>query len=271
MAIDFKRGAKVTGSKFYFLTGADAQRELDLINLMVTYHQKNGYEFVIPPYMVNEQTATYAGVLPRFKGDYYETNVDGRTFLMIPTAETPLVGMHADEILTEDELPIKYVALSPCFRKECGTYGKRDKGLRRVHQFHKVELFVICKPEDSERLHQEMQIQVVNLLSQIRTERNAEFEIRTLELAAYDRAPWSDRTIDVEIQLGDEWLEISSISNTGTNQSIPAKIRYKPKQGGKNKPVHLLNGSGVALPRLTLVLQEKEKVMWGWPAIQSVT
>jgi seryl-tRNA synthetase len=171
---------------------------------------------------------------------------------MIPTAETPLVGMHADEIFQEAQLPIKYVALSPCFRKESGTYGKRDKGLRRVHQFHKVELFVICKPEDSERLHVEMVEQVAGLLGLLGVGH------RKVELTPEDRAPWSNKTIDIEIPLGDEWLEVSSISNTGDNQSRPAKMRYKPKGGGKNQPVHLLNGSGVALPRLTLVLQDQE-------------
>src|SRR3972149_10930334 len=120
--IDFERGAKVAGSKFYFLTGEDALREWQLIDRMINYHLKNGYTFVIPPYLVNQETATIAGLLPRFEGDYYQTD----QFMLVPTAETPLVGMHSNEILDEAILPIKYVAFSPCFRKEGGSYGKRD-------------------------------------------------------------------------------------------------------------------------------------------------
>jgi seryl-tRNA synthetase len=151
---DFERGAKVTGSKFYFTTGEDAVKEWELINYMINFHIKNGYQLIFPPLLINKQTATFAGLLPRFDGDYYETKEEG--FMLIPTAETPLVGLHSNEIFKEKDLPIKYVAMTPCFRREAGFYGAKEKGLKRVHQFHKVELFVICKPEDSERLHQEI-------------------------------------------------------------------------------------------------------------------
>lgn len=248
--IDFERGAKTTGSKFYFLTGEDAQRELSLINQMVQYHINNGYDLVFPPYLVKEEVGVFAGLLPRFEGDYYKTQ---EGLMLIPTAETPLVGMHANEIFREDELPIKYVALSPCFRKEGGSYGKRDKGLRRVHQFHKVELFVICTPEQSEQLHMKMVEEVETLLTQL------DVEHRRVELTKEDRSPVSDKTFDIEIKADDEWLEVSSISNMGTNQSQPAQIRYKPKDGSKNKKVHLLNGSGVALPRLTVAILSKQQ------------
>lgn len=244
MTVDFERGAKVTGSKFYFTVGSAAEFEWYAINYMIDYHKRNGYTFVIPPYLVNKTTAKQAGILPRFDGDFYETT-DG--LLLIPTAETPLVGMHADEIIPEANLPIKYVAFSPCFRREAGAAGSRDKGLKRVHQFHKVELFVICKPEDSERLHAEMVKEVQGLLDLMKVTH------RSLELTPDDRAPWSNKTIDLEIQHGEEWLEVSSISNTGDNQSKIAQIRYRPKGGGKPIKCHLLNGSGVALPRLMVV------------------
>ncbi len=246
--IDFERGAKVTGSKFYFLTGDEAWQEWRLINWMLEYHARNGWNFVIPPFLVNKTTGEQAGLLPRFEGDYYQTT-DG--FMLIPTAETPLVGMHSDEIFREEDLPIKYVAYSPCFRKEAGSYGKESKGYKRVHQFNKVELFAICTPEQSEVLHNNMIIQISQMLAELGVEH------RQVELSADDRSPVSNKTIDIEVKAGDEWLEVSSISNTGDNQSKPAQIRYKPKVGKKNIKCHLLNGSGVALPRLILALNSK--------------
>jgi len=247
--IDFRRGAKTTGSKFYFLTGHDALWEWQILDNLIGYHVDAGYEFVIPPYLVNKQTATWAGLLPRFAGQYYQT-VDG--FMLIPTAETPLVGMHAGEILDEAKLPLRYVAFSPCFRREAGTYGKRDKGLRRVHQFHKIELFIICKPEDSGTLHDEMIAHVLTMLAGFHV------EPRVRELSDSERSPMSEKTIDIELRAGDEWLEVSSLSNTGTNQSQLAQVRYRPKQGGKPIKVHMLNGSGVALPRLRIAMGRAE-------------
>lgn len=243
---DFERGAKVAGSKFYFSVGEEAEREWKLIQTMLDFHRGNGYRFVLPPYLVNRQTAGFAGIIPRFEDDFYQTK---EGLVLIPTAETPLVGLHADEIIPEADLPLKYVAFSPCFRKEAGTYGKRDKGLRRVHQFHKVELFIICKPEDSARLHEEMINQVTGLLDSLGVEN------RQRTLPAREAPPVSLKTVDLEIKHGEEWLEVSSISNTGENQSKPAKIRYRPKDGGKTKRTHLLNGSGVALPRLMLATE----------------
>lgn len=220
-------------------------QEWALLNQMIDYHVKNGYQFVIPPYLVRREVGEQAGILPRFEGDYYKTE---EGLMLIPTAETPLVGLHADEIFEEAQLPIKYVAFSPCFRKEGGSYGKRDRGLRRVHQFHKVELFIICTPEQSEQLHQEMVNQVETMLTGMGVVH------RRVELAENDRSPVSNKTYDIEVQCGEEWLEVSSISNTGENQSKIAMIRYRPKDGGKNRKVHMLNGSGVAMPRLTLAI-----------------
>ncbi len=242
--IDFERGAKVTGSKFYFNVGDTAKQELDLIYRMLGYWEKQGYTFVIPPYLVKREVGEWAGQLPRFEGDYYMTTDD---LMLLPTAETALVGMHANEIFSEKDLPIKYVAVSPCFRREAGTYGKRDKGLRRVHQFHKVELFIICKPEDSNYEQAKMVTEVNAFLGDLGV------EARTVALSKEERSPVSNRTFDIEVKYKDEWLEVSSISNTGDNQSKLANIRYRPKQG-KNQKVHMLNGSGVALPRLMLAL-----------------
>ncbi len=251
---DFERGAKVTGSKFYFLTGEAAVREWSLITYMIGFHIKRGYTFVQPPFLINKNTGVQAGILPRFEGDYYQTQ---EGLMLIPTAETPLVGMHSDELFKEDQLPIKYVAYSPCFRKEAGSYGAKDKGYKRVHQFNKVELFSICTPDQSEAIHNQMIQQVCELLSSLKVEH------RLVELTKEDRSPVSNKTIDVEVKVGDEWLEVSSISNTGDNQSIPAMIRYKPKEGKKNIKCHMLNGSGVALPRLMLALDGKDvPLLW---------
>lgn len=249
---DFERGAKVTGSKFYFITDWEAESELKTIVHMLDYHVANGYIPVIPPYLVKREVAVASGILPRFEGDYYETT---EGLVLIPTAETPLVGMHMNEILNEKDLPIKYVAFSPCFRKEAGSYGSRDKGLRRVHQFHKVELFVICKPEDSELLHKQMLSEVITLLGQ-----EYGLDYRVVELEAKDRSPVSNKTYDIELECEGDWLEVSSISNTGTNQSKPAKIRYRPTKGGKPITCHLLNGSGVALPRFVLARDAQNKL-----------
>jgi len=243
--IDFERGAKTTGSKFYFLTGEDAIREMQLCMQMMRFHIERGYEPVIPPYMVNRKTCEIAGILPRFEGDFYETK-DG--FVMIPTAETAMVGYRSNEIIDADELPLKYVAISPCFRREAGAAGRKDKGLKRVHQFHKVELFIICKPEDSETLHEEMTNQVEELLTEL------EVRHRRIELEENDRPPTSAKTYDIEVLAGEEWLEVSSISNTLDRQSKPAQIRYRPEKGKKPIKCHLLNGSGVATPRLTLAI-----------------
>lgn len=246
---DFERGAKTTGSKFYFQTGQDAVMEWNLINRMIEFHRSKGWEFVIPPYLITKTVGEWAGILPRFEGDFYETT-DG--LMLIPTAETPMVGFHANEILQENELPLKYVAFSPCFRREAGTYGAKDKGLKRVHQFHKIELFALCRPEQSEALHEEMITQVCEFLDTLGV------VYRKVELTKEDRSPVSNKTIDIELQVGDEWLEVSSISNMGDNQSKLAQIRYKPKAGGKNIKVHMLNGSGVALPRLLVALENRK-------------
>lgn len=243
--IDFERAAKTTGSKFYFLTGEDAIREMDLCRHMIDFHINNGYTPVIPPYMVNRKTCEMAGILPRFEGDFYETKDN---LVLIPTAETPMVGLHSNEIIPLEDLPLKYVAISPCFRREAGSAGKKDKGLKRVHQFHKVELFIICKPEDSKKLHEEMTEQIEELLTGL------EVTHRRIELEENDRPPTSAKTYDIEVLANGEWLEVSSISNTLDRQAKPAKIRYREKPQTKPVKCHLLNGSGVALPRLTLAI-----------------
>lgn len=245
--VDFERGAKVAGSKFYFSTGEDALKEWTLTDFMIRYHVAAGYEFVIPPYLVNERVATVSGMLPDFAEDAYKTTCG---LYLVPTAEKPMVGLHMDEMFQEKDLPLRYVAFSPCFRREAGSYGRRDKGLRRVHQFHKVELFEFHRPQDSHDALSAMIQHVEGMLDVIGVEH------RTIELPEGERSPVAEVTFDIEIRHGDDWLEVSSLSNTGERQSKPASIRYKPMAGGKNIKCHLLNGSGVALPRLLLALED---------------
>jgi seryl-tRNA synthetase len=247
--IDFERGAKVSGSKFYFLTDDDAWAEWKLITEMIEYHRTNGWTFVIPPYLVNRQIAEFAGIIPRFETEYYTIPDDG--MICIPTAEIPLVGMHSNELFKKSDLPIKYCAFSPCFRREAGSHGTKTKGLKRVHQFHKVELFVICDQDSSDLIHQQMVAYVEGMIRDL----YPNLIYRTILLPDWDKSPISNKTYDIELQYGDEWLEVSSISNMGDNQSKLAQIRYKDING-KNKKCHLLNGSALALPRLRLALQQ---------------
>lgn len=246
--IDFERGAKVSGSKYYFLTGQDALTELNLIMKMMNYHVNHGWIPVIPPYLINKNIAEFAGILPRFSDQFYDIPKDD--MIAIPTAEIPLVGMHSNEIFKENELPIKYCAFSPCFRREAGAAGLKTKGMKRVHQFHKVELFEICTDINSEIEHENMVEYVKKMINDL----FPEVEYRVIELPDWDRSPFSNKTYDIEMKYGDEWLEVSSISNMGDNQSKLAQIRFKPEDGKKNRKVHLLNGSALALPRLRLAL-----------------
>lgn len=251
MAYDFERGAKTTGSKFYFNRGNSAVLEWNLMTFMINFHITHGYTFIIPPYLINKVTAKQAGILDRFEESYYETT-DG--LILIPTAETPLVGLYSQEIFKKEALPMKLVAFSPCFRKEAGGYGAKNAGLKRVRQFHKIELFNISTKEDSYKLHDEMVSHIENLIKAIIEKFKTPLEYRLVELSETDRSPISKKTIDIEMKYGDEWLEVSSISNTEDTQSKIAMIRYKDMIAKKNEKVHLLNGSGLALPRLILCM-----------------
>jgi len=249
--LDLPRGAKISGSGFPLYIGLGARLERALINFMVDLHaREHGYTEVWPPYLVNHQTALGTGQLPKFGEDMYQVPLDG--LYLIPTAEVPVTNLHADELLHGADLPIKYVAYSPCFRREAGAHGKETRGLTRVHQFDKVELVRFEKPENSaaalEELtgHAERVLQLLGL------------HYRVVLLATGDLGFASAKTYDLEVWApgAERWLEVSSCSVFTDFQARRAGIRYRPEDGGRPRFVHTLNGSGLALARTVIALLE---------------
>lgn len=246
--LDFERGAKLSGSRFVVYKGKGARLERALINFMLDLHTKeHGYKEIIPPYIVNEEVMVGTGQLPKFKDEAYIT--DGQ--YLIPTAEVPLVNLHREEVLEEDELPVKYVAYTACFRKEAGSYGKDVKGIIRQHQFNKVELVQFTKPEESfdalEKLTNNAE-RVLRLLG---------LPYRVVVLSSGDIGFSASKTYDIEVWLPGQnrYREISSCSNTLDFQARRASIRYRSKDG-KIKFPHTLNGSGLAVGRCVVAILE---------------
>ena len=244
------RGVKVAGSGFVLWKGQGAKLERALISFMLDLHVKeHGYTEVSPPFVVTTKTMTGTGQLPKFDEELYKIERDG--LWLIPTAEVPVTNLHADEIIPAADLPIAYTAYTPCFRREAGAAGKMTRGLRRVHQFDKVELVRFCDPDKSDEEHQKLLghcSKVLELLG---------LEYRVLELATGDTGFASARTYDLEVwaPAAKEWLEASSVSTFTDFQARRAGIKCKE---GSNKPrfVHTLNGSGVACPRVILAILE---------------
>ncbi|NQT28564.1 MAG: serine--tRNA ligase [Candidatus Omnitrophica bacterium] len=249
--IDFKRAAKVTGSNFTLLKGLGAKLERALINFMLDVHgKKNGYREVSPPKIVNAVSMRATGQLPNLEADMYK--LQGEDFYLIPTAEVPITNIHRDEAIDEKELPIKYTAYTPCFRKEAGSYGKDTRGLVRVHEFDKVELVKFVKPEDSYKELESLLNDACRILELLK------IPYRVLLLATEDVSFAAAKCYDIEIYAPgiNKWLEVSSCSNFEDFQARRGNIRYRDKSSGKLKFVHTLNGSGVALPRLVVAILE---------------
>lgn len=249
--LDLPRGAKVAGSGFPLYVGLGARLERALINFMIDLHTRDhGYKEVWPPYLVNYQTALGTGQLPKFGEDMYQVPLDG--LYLIPTAEVPVTNLHANELLSGDELPIQYVAYSPCFRREAGAHGKETRGLTRVHQFDKVELVRFERPEDSEAALEELTGHAERVLQLLG------LRYRVLLLAAGDLGFASAKTYDLEVWApgAERWLEVSSCSVFTDYQARRAGIRYRPAGGERPQYVHTLNGSGLALPRTVIALLE---------------
>lgn len=248
--LDFERAAKISGSRFWLLKGAGARLERALINFMLSLHtEEHGYEEIMAPSLVLGSTLYGTGQLPRFAEDLFRCQ-DSDLFL-IPTSEVPLTGMHADEILDEDDLNISYVGFSPCFRSEAGAAGKDTRGLVRVHQFHKVELVKHCKPEDS---YQELDAMVKDAQKVLEL---LEIPYRTIDICLGDLGFQGAKKFDLEFwsPVQNRFIEISSCSNCTDFQARRANIKLRRKDGSKEF-VHTLNGSGLAVGRTMVALLE---------------
>ena len=245
--LDMSRAAKLAGTGFYMFRGPLARIEWALINYFRDFHFKNGFEEICPPFLVNSQTAFGTGNLPKFEKDLYKTT-DG--FYLIPTAEVPVTNIYANEVLEESELPKRFYAYTPCYRTEAGKHGSETPGFFRLHQFDKVEMVFLSKPEDSWKMHEEMLAFGEKLIEGL------ELHYRTKMLAAGDCGIASAKTYDLEVYapgMG-KYLETSSISNCTDFQARRMNTKYKTKDG--SKLVHTLNGSGLATPRLMIALME---------------
>ncbi len=254
--INFEIGNKVTGSGFPFYKNKGAKLQRALIQYFLDYNNGAGYTEYEPPLMVNEASAYGTGQLPDKEGQMYFINED--KFYLIPTAEVPLTNIYRDEIVKENELPIKLTGYTPCFRREAGSYGKDVRGLNRLHQFDKVEIVQLVHPEKSYTVLEEMVNHVEKLLQ------NLELPYRILRLCGGDMSFASALTYDFEVYSAaqQKWLEVSSVSNFETFQSNRMKIRFKSADN-KMQLVHSLNGSSLALPRIVAALLENNQTKDG--------
>lgn len=251
---DLGRGTKVAGSGFPLFTGAGARLVRALKNLLLDLHSRDhGYEEIAPPLLVNRATMTGTGQLPKFEEDLYQVASDD--LFLIPTAEVPLTNMYRDEILDLGRLPIALCAFTPCFRREAGAAGKDTRGLIRVHQFDKVELVRLCRPEDSPAELETITRHAETVLEQL------ELPYRRVGLAAGDTGFASARTFDLEVWAAGvgAWLEVSSASSFTDFQARRANIRFRREAGAKPEFVHTLNASGVAFPRALIAILENNQ------------
>ena len=249
--LDFETASLISGARFVVYKKEFARLERALINFMLDFHSANGYEEVIPPFIVHERSLIGTGQLPKFKEDLFK--IEDSDYFLIPTAEVPLTNLKREKIFDEKELPLKYVSYTPCFRSEAGSYGKDTKGLIRLHQFNKVEMVNIVHPEESKAFAQKMVEDVCKILNLL------EIPYRGVLLCSSDTGFASQKTIDVEVWLPSQkaYREISSVSNCGDFQARRAFIRFK-KSGARQKPIfaHTLNGSGLAVGRTLVAIVE---------------
>jgi seryl-tRNA synthetase len=249
--LDFARGAKITGARFTLYRGFGARLERALINFMLDLHTgEHGYTEVLPPFLVNRESMTGTGQLPKFEEDLFR--VDKVDYFLIPTAEVPVTNIHRDEILSEKELPIYYAACTPCFRAEAGSYGKDTRGLIRQHQFNKVELVKFAKPENSYEEMEKLTLNAEEVLKRLK------IPYRVVSLCTADLGFSSAKTYDIEAWLPgqDAYREISSCSNFEEFQARRASIRFRRNENGKVEFVHTLNGSGLAVGRTLVAVLE---------------
>jgi seryl-tRNA synthetase len=251
--LDFDRAAKISGARFAVYSGAGARLERALIQFMLDLHTKQrGYREMIPPYLVTAETLVGTGQLPKFEAELFKTRAGDKDLYLIPTAEVPLTALHRDEILEAGDLPRKYVAFTPCFRSEAGSYGKDVRGLIRQHQFHKVELVKLTTPETSPAELESMVSDAEEVLKRLG------LPYRVVLLCTGDMGFWSAKTYDIEVWLPGQQLyrEISSCSSCTDYQSRRSSIRYRPAPKDKPRFVHTLNGSGLAVGRTFIAILE---------------
>jgi seryl-tRNA synthetase len=251
---DFVRSAKISGSGWVVYTDLGARLEWALLNYMLDVHKKNGFRQIWPPLLVKPEIMFGSGQLPKFENQIYKINDEEYNLFLIPTAEVALNGLHYDEILEEESLPIKYVSYTPCFRREAGAAGKQERGLIRTHQFNKVELFCFSKPNESEQIFDQMMASAEEVLQGLG------LHYRNMLLCTGDMSFASAKTIDIEVWLPGQnrYYEVSSVSNCTDYQSRRSKIRFR-KRGEKPELLHTLNGSGVATSRLMVALLENNQ------------
>ena len=249
--LDFERGVKLSGSRFYLLRGDGAQLQRALISWMLNVHvREHGYTEIYPPFVVKEECMWGAGELPKFADNIYHDVEDD--LWLVPTAEVPLNNLHRDEILSSDDLPLQYVAYTACFRREKMSAGRDVRGIKRGHQFDKVEMYKLTAPESS---YDELERMLADALDICR---RLNIPHRVIELCTGDLGFHSTKTYDIEMWAPGcgEWLEVSSVSNCEDFQARRANLRYRPQAGAKPRFVHTLNGSGLALPRVMIAVME---------------
>ena len=262
--INFEQGVKITGSRFYVLSGMGARLQRALIAWMLDVHIQQGYTEKYTPFMVRSDILYGAGQLPKFAGNLYKDHEED--LWMVPTAEVPLTGLHLDEILEETQLPMHYTAYTPCFRREKMSAGRDVRGIKRGHQFDKVEMYKYCKPDDSPVEFEKM----VADAEQVCADLGLTYRIN--QLCTGDLGFGAHITYDIEVWAPgcEEWLEVSSISNDGDFQARRANIRYRPEAGGKTRFVHTLNGSGLGMPRTMIAVLENYQQADGTVAVPPV-
>ena len=263
--LDFERGVKISGSRFYVLKGPGARLQRALITWMLDLHvQQHGYQEVYPPFMVKRESMVASGNLPKFGDNLYHDVEDDLWF--IPTAEVPLTNLHRDEIIPPGTLPIHYVAYTPCFRREKMSAGRDTRGIKRGHQFDKVEMYKFVEPHTSE---DELQ-RLVSDAEEVA--QGLGLAYRLVQLCTGDLGFNSAKSYDLEIWAPgcQEWLEVSSCSNCTDFQSRRANIRYRPQEGARPQFLHTLNGSGLALPRVMIAVMETYQQRDGSVAVPEV-
>ena len=255
--IDYERGVKLAGAGNWMYTGMGARLEWALLNYFIDTHIADGYEFILPPHMLEYQCGETAGQFPKFADEVYKiaNPTDDRIHYMLPTAEAALASVYREEILTEADLPKKFFAYTPCFRREAGSHRADERGMVRGHQFNKVEMFQFSRPEDSDAAFDELVRKAENLVAGLG------LHFRTVKLAAGDCSASMARTYDIEILIPsmNGYKEVSSVSNARDYQARRGNIRFRREATGKPEFVHTLNGSGLATSRIFPALVEQNQ------------